>query len=366
MSKAIVPVRPLELLIELPMGGSRLFAGQFELGLSLSQILARLSGLALPLSYFKHIANCCQGTSFDPQNWHRIKPKKAIKIVIKPQDDPQAAGLAAVTIAASLIAPGIGTAVAGALGLSALGATAVTTGVGLGLNYAGQVAVAALFPPPQAQLTPPRRTKAAMGASQPSVAMARNGLDLWGTIPRVYGKRRLWPSYAAAPFTETNEGEGVAYGLYCLGPGRYEVSELKIGDVDIAEFESLDYRVVAPDDDFDLWPGQVDQDSLGTRVSEGDPVTVLVDPCAKLVASFIFEEGLYEQTDQGVQAAAVELTARARPQGSTGAWAMLSGGDNYIVTDPVTAVSVPSAPYRVQVALNLVSRQSRFDGRIST
>ena len=91
MSKAIVPVRPLELLVELPMGGSRLFAGQFELGLSLSQILARLSGLALPVSYFKHIAIYCQGASFDPQNWHRIKPKKAIKIVIKPQDDPQAA-----------------------------------------------------------------------------------------------------------------------------------------------------------------------------------------------------------------------------------------------------------------------------------
>lgn len=71
-----------------------------------------------------------------------------------------------------------------------------------------------------------------------------------GPVPKVYGQHRMFPNIAANPYTElevdpaTGELVQYFYAVYDFGLGPYLVSDLRIGDTPIGNFNEVQYNFV--------------------------------------------------------------------------------------------------------------------------
>lgn len=96
-----------------------------------------------------------------------------------------------------------------------------------GAVIGGTLAVNALIPP---QL--PRTDRPAAGLQ--ALAGAQNQVSPFAPIPRVYGRTRLYPPFAARPYTEVVGNDQYLRLLLCLGYGPLEISDMKIGETPIS------------------------------------------------------------------------------------------------------------------------------------
>jgi hypothetical protein len=96
-----------------------------------------------------------------------------------------------------------------------------------GAVIGGTLAVNALVPP---QL--PRTDRPATGLQ--ALAGTQNQVSPFAPIPRVYGRTRLYPPFAASPYTEVVGNDQYLRLLLCLGYGPLEISDMKIGETPIS------------------------------------------------------------------------------------------------------------------------------------
>lgn len=179
--------------------------------------------------------------------WPCIRMKAGASITIRVV--PQGGGggknplNAILSLALMAVAPGIGTALASSIGFGGFWAGSVfvagSTILGGAVSLAGRLLINAIAPPPKQQ------ARSVAGPENPTlfVAGARNQLIPWGSIPRVYGKMRLVPPYGAKPFTETSGNDQYVRMLFCLGYGPLEVTEMRIGDTLLSEFEGVETEI---------------------------------------------------------------------------------------------------------------------------
>jgi hypothetical protein len=118
---------------------------------------------------------------------------------------------------------------------------AIATGI---IGMAGTLLLSALAPPPKS------RIGGNDAGVSPVITGARNEARPFGVVPEVLGDHVVAPLYAALPFTEIAGDDQYLRLLFTPGYGPVEISDLKIGDTALDEFEGVEYefRPGLPDD----------------------------------------------------------------------------------------------------------------------
>lgn len=215
-------------------------------GMSLAEMLAAAKG-SFGFSQWKLFRIEIDGHPIDPRYWHgvRAKPGTVVTIVALPGKGAFRSILGIiVAVTALVLAPIIAGPIIGALGLTGAAASAVTGVVGLGITLAGSLAVAALFP------TAPVAGLSTTGKSEDtsplfSIGGGRNTAQQYGAVPVIFGQHRIAPPYASGAFTEISGNDQYLSMLFCVGYGPMTVTDLKIGETDLADYDDVDYEIIS-------------------------------------------------------------------------------------------------------------------------
>lgn len=188
-----------------------------------------------------------------------------------------------VMLAASALTAGFADAVLlpasiASISLLSAGSATLTVGEAVGavacaaLSVVGKAEVQSLFPAsgstnlPKIQSTP----------ASYSVSGTQNAVAPFAVIPKVYGQRRAYPMLAAPAFTEPfGKSHTELYlneyllMLVVLGYGPLDITQIKIGDTAIEDYEDVEWEVRAgyPDDaPPSLYTGAVEEASLNEQL----------------------------------------------------------------------------------------------------
>lgn len=211
------------------------------------------------------------GERIEPKLWDHIRIKGGNTLTIRAV--PQGGGnnkilrmvlmiaITALAAAATWYIGGIGGPIAGAL-------------VGAAIGIGGSILINALVP-----AASPRLRNLSSGNQSPTLAItgARNGVNIYGPVPRVYGRHRIVPPYGARPFTELLGKDQYLRLLFDLGYGPLVLSELKIGETPIDNFDEVEYEIrqgFIDDDPLTLYTRSVFEEQLSILIphSTSSPV----------------------------------------------------------------------------------------------
>lgn len=273
----------------------------------------------------------------DPAVWRRVRPRAGVTVVVRvvPQKGVLRQILMILVLVIAVVLGNIlGPIIAGATGglLSAGTATALATGA---IAAAGQLLVNMLIGP-----TDPEKEKQRF-----SITGLRNRANPDGVIPFPMGRLRVAPIYAAPPYAEIVGDQQFIRAVFLFGYGRMEISDHKIGDTPLDEFDEVEIEVregVEGDDPISLYPQQVIEEQLSAeltraweREDDGDYVeggTTIEKPIVRYSAADAteacvvigFPGGLTKFDDEGDrQDRSVEIRIRQRPIG-TASWSTLT------------------------------------------
>ena len=245
-------------------------------GSTLSEILEEFQP-ELELRPFAHIF--LSGHLIPEENWRLIRPKSGTRVEIRVvptgggggKKNPIRLILQIAVLAASIFLPPLLFSEAFLAG-SIIGSLTVGKLISGGILLAGGLLVNAIAPPPKSKL-PQLSAGGSTGRDSPTLSIegARNQFRPFSVIPRVLGKHRMTPPYAALPFTEIVGDDQFLRVMVTWGYGPLAaLVNLKIGETDIAEFEGVEIETVlgAPGDpDMTLYPNQVFEDSFSIKLT---------------------------------------------------------------------------------------------------
>jgi len=261
--------------------------------------------------------------------WDKVRPLPGVTVIMRPiLEGATLRTVLQVVVAVAAIAAGQYYAAAGLpllFGSTAITSAVVTTAV----LVAGSLLVNALIPV---------RQSSDEAKQSPTIQGFRNALNPNGVIPEVLGTHRFAPPYAATPYTEIVGDDQYVVAAFLFGFGKKEISNLRLGDTPIAEFEDVVYEVREgePDDGpLLIYPQQVLEEQLNARLNGGTGGTVLpgsqpgeVDPtpvvrvCAldasEVSVDLAFPQGLVEYSGAGDRKnLSVDIRIRQRVLGSS-------------------------------------------------
>jgi hypothetical protein len=136
-----------------------------------------------------------------------------------------------VVVGAAFFAPII----AAGLGLTGTALTIGTALIGGALTMLGALAVNALIPPPS-------RDDGLVG-QMALLSGVRNQMRPYAEIPRIFGRRRVYPLLAARPYTEAQGKDRYLRVLLCVGWGPLRITNIKVGNTPIGAFEAITHEV---------------------------------------------------------------------------------------------------------------------------
>jgi predicted phage tail protein len=233
------------------------------------------------------------GHKIESDMWPVTAAKKEDRVLIAPLITSGDSGglfkqvliIAIAVVASVFLSPAVGGGIYGALAVSA-----VTIGASLALN--------ALIPPPVPEGLGTLGGQQSYESSQMYTLTGQsNTVRRFETVPRVYGKHRIFPNVAATPYTEletdpvTGELVQYLYAIYDFGMGPASVSNLMIGDTpfNTTNFKDFDFNFVdlnrpvadegtwdkALQNDFTIYKGDNEGEQLGVGLdgnkNDGDP-----------------------------------------------------------------------------------------------
>jgi hypothetical protein len=159
----------------------------------------------------------------------------------------------------SLFAPATTASAGGLLAANTLAGALALAGIqgaiSTSINFLGGLAVNALVPPPT--------TPAVRLSSTPqsyTVSGTANSAAPFSPIPKIYGARRIFPQYAASPYTEVCGEDQYLRMLFLLGYGPLDISEINIADTAIEDYKDIEWELRAgftDDAPSRLYPGSV-------------------------------------------------------------------------------------------------------------
>ena len=111
-----------------------------------------------------------------------------------------------------------------------------------GIMVAGGALINAVLPPPNAP------SSAGFSTGSPTYALGAQGNQarLGQPIPVNYGKMRIYPDFAARPYTEYESNEQYLYQLFCIGQGWNDISNIRLDNTPIENFEEATIEIVNP------------------------------------------------------------------------------------------------------------------------
>ena len=185
----------------------------------------------------------------------------------------------------------------------------------LGVSALAGAVLTALIPPPELPDGPtdPERRYSLQGW--------KNQIAPGDPVPLPMGTIRVAPLYAMQPYQVIVGDDQFILVLFCFGIGRLDISDIRIGDTSIDEFEDVEYEVLEGADDDDpvtITPIQVLEEAQQIELvyeygldSEGNEDTaggLIEQPVVRTTAAdsvrasliFSFPNGLY-RVDDGVE-----------------------------------------------------------------
>jgi len=288
--------------------------------------------------------------------------------------------LAVVTAGAGAWAAG---AYASAAGVAATSTSALMVGAGVAAAVAigGGMLLSALFPPAK----PPRTMAREQASPTYTIGAQGNTARLMESIPVQYGRYRVYPDFAAQPYTELDGNQTYLYQLFCLGQGEYDIEEIRIEDTPIGSFEEVEYEVVRPGGLVKLFPDNVATSTAVQGIelkgpnedghAESGPF--VANPAGTLThqiaLDIILPTGLFYANDQGgLDARAVAWTVRAQKiddQGNEVGVPITLGSETYQAATNTPQLmtyryDVPQGRYQVSVIRTSVKDTSSRAGNM--
>ena len=243
------------------------------------------------------------GLRVPQERLHLVKPKPGTTVTVKRALHGSDGGgknilsavLSLAVIAASFIfAPYLAPVLVG-IGFGAGTAAALAPAL---IGTVGLLAVSALVPPAAGlKQNSGQGNEASKASPNYSISGARNALQPWGVVPVVLGRHRMVPPLAAQPYTELRGGKQYFRMAVVWGYGRLNVSNIKIGDTPLNDYDEVDQDTVDGSSLVALskFPGVVDQQNLSVVMRDGVTNTrrtaVETD---EISVDFTFPEGLFE------------------------------------------------------------------------
>ncbi|NMW24198.1 hypothetical protein HFP05_07305, partial [Rhodanobacter denitrificans] len=283
---------------------------QVQAGQTIAQMLGEGASQTLSVTI--------DGYAVPRELWAKVKPKcgRTIHVVMYPQGGGNGAKwlrLVAMVILV-IVANVYGAALGSALGLT--GATAAAVG-GAVIMAVGSLAINALIPPPTAK---------GLGASGgdpfsqlASLTGTSNQASPYGVIPCVVGATRFFPPHAALPYTEISGDDQYLRMLLDLGYGDLDISDLRIGETDIASYDDVEWEISTTPT---LFTQDIFELSVGVALTNVNDSALRTTQTAsrEISLDIVFGNGLFGVDDRGnTTTATCPFAIQYKPTGS-GTW----------------------------------------------
>ena len=284
-----------------------------------------------------------------------IKGGSNVSITFVPQDGGGGGGKnplrTVLTLALAAAVPQLGFSLAA--GLTGVGpVTALTLGVSRAVvGLAGNLLISAIAPPgkPKQNVS---TNKSVNDTPTLFINGARNQLNPYGIIPRVYGTHRVVPPLAARTYTEARGDDNYLVMHVAWGYGPLDITDIKIGETPIEEFDDveIEHRYgYDTDDDITLYKGSVLQDDLNVQLLEADSWQTRTTSTAaeEISIDVTLPRGLVEFDDQNNRTnRTVQLEVQYAPTGTSDWSAGASTYETIAAQSSDTIVAPGTANYK--------------------
>ncbi len=203
------------------------------------------------------------------------------------------------------------------------------------ISLGGTLALNALLPPPT-----PSSDNAGANSLQ-GITGTRNGMAPYGLIPRPFGRIKVYPLALAKPMTNLLGNDQQLRMLFGIGVGSFQLSQLKIGDSLISQFQDVQLitnaaavdgsygGAVSLGDPLQLYTRDVDEASYSDVVCDKNGPTTIIRTtaplCNEVGIDFTMPSGLIIRDDDTRYALGIMLRIEHSPTG-TGLWENLESG----------------------------------------
>ena len=214
------------------------------------------------------------GEYIEQKNWHLVKPKAGTIVTIRmiPQGGGGGGGkknplrtilsiavMAGTGYLAGVVAGGLGSATFMELNVSGLAVS--------GVNLLGRLVLNAIAPPSSSKLNTSSESATLF------IQGAKNQAKPFARVPKVLGKHRFVPPFGALPYTELVGDDQYLRMLFVWGYGPLNISELKIGETPIEEFDEVEIETrqgYINDNALTLYTNSVLQDDMQIYLKQED------------------------------------------------------------------------------------------------
>jgi predicted phage tail protein len=236
-------------------------------GLTLQEIIvATLPGFtASDLAQCRIALVTEQGSDIvEPEFWHRARPRPGVRVVIRMIAGKNSIKtILTVVVAIAAIAAGAYFAGPAILGLSGGAYALVSAATTLAVSVVGNLLINSLIPPVSSN------TESRNAENRYAISGWRNSVTPNGAVPVILGRVRIPPPFAALSFTEIVGDFQFLRSFFCVGEGQVGLSDIRIGETAISEFQSVDIETrwgVPGDAPITLYPTQIAEESVSVEL----------------------------------------------------------------------------------------------------
>lgn len=265
---------------------------QFNSGLTVYEALEKAN---IPICLEDHLHVSLDGEFVEFSKWKSIIPKEnsMMRVTLIPSGGNSDSNLRMLgALAIAFAAPwATGVIVGNAAWATGVGAAFWgAMSINIGITMLGHLALNSLFPPPDLPALSDREASPALSIR------SSNRANLNGPVQRIYGFNKTWPPLGAQPFTVPEGGDQYLYQLFDLGYGPLQLSNLKIGDTDIDDFNEVIYHIhpnISGPEDLVWYTNDIETESVNVSMSDTDIITKTSKTEIKYVhLDLVFSSGL--------------------------------------------------------------------------
>ena len=303
----------------------------------------------------------------DKWNLVRLKKNAPIKLLVVPQGGGgggknilRTIAMIAVVVVAAYYAPGV----AGSFGITSAGGVAA---VSAGLALVGTLALNAVFPPPKID-TPSLSGSGISSDPTFGFSQTKNTTRPYTNVPRVYGRNKVVPNYAAKPFIESNGSLQWMYLLFDFGHGPLQLEDLKIGENALSSYTNVTYAIhqsFVAGDTLSIYNKDVEQEGYSLKLANGIYRTVTtVQNTNQAIIDFQFPQGLGKiNTGTGnLESYSVDYSVEYRKVGDS-TWKSFEDLPYYLAgqyasvygTNQIRCTASTAKPFFVSLTLNFAT-----------
>lgn len=287
-------------------------------GLTLAEMLEASD---LPRRYWPYLQVFVNDEEVPRDLWTRVRPKATARLFVRVNPHGMGGGggknpfalIASIAlIAFAAWAAPIATAALFGTTAAAVSSAGVFTAMGLvklavggAITMVGSLLVNAIAPAPRPAVRAPEGLGlSSLSAPAYAITGVSNRLNAYGAIPRVLGRRRLYPVLAAKPYTETLGNERYMRILLLVGYGPLKIEDLRIGSTPIEAFTGAEFEIREGwenDQPIILYTKSIEEDQLSLALTQSGGWRIVASrvKAREISLDISFDRGLAFYNDQG-------------------------------------------------------------------